>query len=84
MKLSKVSITTDGVLSRLLVDGVDMSHAMSVTYTHRGGDIPRLTIVLPVEAASVESTVCINNEKCGHTAGDGMTARSISTLLVGK
>lgn len=36
MKLSTVKIETNGELTHLTVDGVDMSHALAVTYHHEG------------------------------------------------
>lgn len=83
MKLITVKIETNGELTHLTVDGVDMSHALAVTYHHEGGDVPKLTVILPVEKLS--TTGKANAEKVsGHTDGNGMTARSISTLLAGK
>jgi len=74
---------TDGVLTRLTVDGVDMSHALSVVYTHKGGDIPKLTMVLPVEEAILEGAISIE-EKTGHTGENSVAKRTIGSLLLDK
>lgn len=83
VRLSHISIKTDGVISRLVIDGVDMSHALSVKYTHEGGDIPKLAVVLPVEEAEVEGITFLE-KNFGHTNKSGTAERSIGDLHFGR
>lgn len=83
MKLITVKIETNGELTHLTVDGVDMSHALAVTYHHEGGDVPKLTVILPVEKLS--TTGKANAEKVsGHTDRHGRTNGQVPNLVRGK
>lgn len=80
---SSFRLETDGVISRLTVDGVDMSHALEVQYVHNGHGIPTLTVVLPVEKAEISGTACVQNED-GPAGESGEAKRSIGCVRCGK
>lgn len=82
-KFSKFALNTDGVVSHLVVDGVDMSHALSVTYSHDGEGFPILTVVLPVEKAEILETARVQKIK-SPTGDDGRGRRTIGSARIHK
>lgn len=68
MELSKVAIQTDGTMTTVIVDGVDVSErASKVCFEHTAGSIPIVTITLPVDESTVDGAVgvVINNGRAG-------------------
>ena len=61
--LSKVKITSDGVVTNLEVDGVDMSNASSVTFQHIAGEVPTVTLTLPIDGISVDCVAEVRTKK---------------------
>lgn len=55
MKLNTIRIVSDGITSKIEVNGVDMSTATAITYRHRAGEVPELIIELPVDDAEIDS-----------------------------
>ena len=72
---SDVSIKTDGALTQVMVDGVDMSRALSVTFNHIAGEVPTITLVFPVERSSVEGKAEV--EKSSHIVEPDTAVRII-------
>lgn len=68
MELSKVAIQTDGTITTVIVDGVDVSkRATRVCFEHTAGTIPIVTITLAVDDLTVEGSVgtAIRNGRAG-------------------
>ena len=68
VKLSKVAIRTDGTITAVTVDGVDVSkRATRVCFEHTAGEIPIVTITLPVDEFTADGSVgvVINNGRAG-------------------
>lgn len=63
MKLSEVSLETrNGEVTHAVADGVDMPHALSVTYQHIAGEVPMLTLVLPVEEMRITGAPAVEKK----------------------
>ncbi len=77
---SDVSIKTDGALTQVMVDGVDMSRALSVTFNHIAGEVPTITLVFPVERSSVEGKAEV--EKSSHIVEPDTAVRIIGDVRI--
>jgi len=56
--LVKVNVVSkDGVTASVLVDGIDMSNATEITYRHKAGEVPTLTVTFAVREITLDS-VC--------------------------
>ena len=77
---SDVSIKTDGVLTRVIVDGVDMSRALSVAFNHIAGEALTVTLVFPVEKSSIEGKA--EAEKSSHIVEPDTAVRIIGDARI--
>lgn len=56
IKLSDVKIQSDGSITNLIVNGVDMSFKVSeAELSFKGGEIPMLTLKLLVDSSDIQS-----------------------------
>lgn len=59
-ELVHVEIRSDGTTSSILINGVDYSmKASSITFHHKGGQIPVVQLELPVDTISVIGSVSL-------------------------
>lgn len=55
MDFAKIKLKTDGALTTIIIDGVDISDKVScVTFRHEGGEYPVLCVECPVDSATIK------------------------------
>ncbi len=67
--LSKIEITTEGTLTKVIVNGEDLSGCTDIIYRHNGNNVPTLTVIFPVNGAKVRA-LCSYHEMIAGVSPD--------------
>ena len=66
---AKVKIETNDMISKLSINDEDFSGAMAVKFEHKAGEIPTVTVTLPVDSVEFDGNIWVEQKPCIMEAG---------------
>lgn len=61
---AKVKIETNDMISKLSINDEDFSGAMAVKIEHKAGEIPTVTVTLPVDSVEFDGNIWVEQKLC--------------------